>query len=262
MPTTDPLSFQLYSARKFPPLADTLTMLAGLGYTSVEPFGGLYDDLDALERGLKDNGLAAKSGHVNLTMVEDEPARTLEVARRLGFETVVVPYLSADQRPTDGAGWQAIGGRLAAAGRRLADEGLKLAWHNHDFEFRPLPDGSLPIEALLGETLLWEADLAWVAKADADPLPWLERYKGRTPLIHVKDIAPAGEKQDEDGWADVGTGILDWPALWRAAVAGGAEVMVAEHDNPSDAARFARVSAEAMTRMNQTSSQTSSQEAR
>ena len=37
-------SYQLYSSRNFPPLADTLTMLADLGYAEVEGYGALYAD--------------------------------------------------------------------------------------------------------------------------------------------------------------------------------------------------------------------------
>ena len=248
MPLTAPLSFQLYSVRDFPPLPRQLEMLKRLGYTNVEPFSGLYGELDALEHGLKDNGLTARSGHVGLAMIEDAFDRTLEIARRLGLETVVAPYIPPQERPTDRAGWQRFGARLGAAGARLGAAGLRFAYHNHDFEFVPLADGSLPFEHLMGEGILWEADLAWVAKAGADPRHWLARMARRTPLVHVKDIAPAGEKADEDGWADVGEGILDWPDLWRAAVAAGAEVMVAEHDRPSDGERFARTSAAAMAR--------------
>ena len=47
-------------------------------------------------------------------------------------------------------------------------------------------------------------------RGGADPRRWIERYRGRIPLVHVKDIAPAGEKEDEDGWADVGTGTVPW----------------------------------------------------
>ena len=125
---------------------------------------------------------------------------------------------------------------------------MTVAWHNHDFEFQALPDGSLPIMHILGEKLLWEADLAWVARGGGDPAAWIERYRGRLAAVHVKDIAPAGEKADEDGWADVGAGVLPWTKLWALTVEAGAELFVAEHDNPSDFERFARVSAEAMRR--------------
>ena len=83
-------------------------------------------------------------------------------------------------------------------------------------------------------------------RGGADPRRWIERYRGRIPLVHVKDIAPAGEKKDEDGWADVGTGTVPWTELWPLCVAAGAEIMVAEHDNPNDFDRFAHVSAAAM----------------
>ena len=93
---------------------------------------------------------------------------------------------------------------------------------------------------------MWEADLAWVVRGGADPRHWIELYRGRIPLVHVKDIAPAGDNADEDGWADVGAGIMPWSELWPRCVAAGAETMIAEHDNPSDFDRFARVSAMAM----------------
>ena len=57
---------------------------------------------------------------------------------------------------------------------------------------------------------------------------------------HVKDIAPAGQNLDQDGWADVGAGVLDWQDLWRACRAAGARWMVVEHDKPADPARTAR----------------------
>jgi sugar phosphate isomerase/epimerase len=159
---------------------------------------------------------------------------------------VIVPYIVAEDRPTDAPGWATLGARLAKASAWFGSKGLRFAWHNHDFEFKALPDGSMPIEHILGKDILWEADIAWVARAKVDPKPWIERYRGRMPLVHVKDIAAAGQNLDEDGWADVGQGVLPWADLWRLCVAAGAEIMVAEHDNPNDYERFARRSAQAM----------------
>ncbi len=244
---TEVLSYQLYSSRGATSLERELAMLAEAGYDAVEPFDGLYDDLDGLARSLEKAGLAAPSGHVSLTLLEEDVERALVIARRLGMTYLVMPYLPPEARPQDRDGWLAMGRRLLAVSDRLADAGVHLAYHNHDFEFRPLPDGSLPIEHVLGADLVWEADLAWVVRAGADPKPWLDRYRGRVPLVHVKDIAPEGEALDEDGWADVGTGIVGWSALWSVCRRAGAEIMVAEHDNPSDTARFARRSLGAMS---------------
>jgi sugar phosphate isomerase/epimerase len=240
------LGVQLYSARKFPPVETQLETVARHGLTTVETFAPFHDDVEATKRQLEARGLTAKSGHVSIAMLEGEPERVVEIAQRLGLNFVVGPYLAPAERPATVDGWKAVGARLGAIEARLSSAGLRFAWHNHDFEFQPLEDGSLPIEHILGDRLLWEADLAWVIRGGADPRRWIERYRGRVPLVHVKDIAPAGEKADEDGWADVGAGTVPWAELWPQCVAAGAESMIAEHDNPSDFDRFVRVSAMAM----------------
>jgi sugar phosphate isomerase/epimerase len=241
-----PLSMQLYSARRFPPVEDQLAVIARRGYTNVETFGPFHEDTAATRRLLDAHGLTARSGHFNLDMVENHRDRALDIAGRLGMEHIVVPYLPPEHRPTDRAGWTALGARLAEMSDWYGAQGRRLAWHNHDFEFAALPDGSLPIEHVLGATLPWKADIAWVVRGNADPEYWIERYRGRIPLVHVKDIEPAGRKPDEDGWADVGAGVLPWRDLWARCVSAGAEIMIAEHDNPNDFDRFAKVSAAAM----------------
>jgi len=246
MPLTHPFSIQLYSAREFPPMEAQLAVIKANGYDNVETFGPWHDDPAATRALLSTHGLTARSAHIALETVESEPQRALRIARGLGVEFVVAPYLTPSQRPTSREDWRALGARLARIGDRFGGEGFRFAWHNHDFEFFALPDGSFPIEHLLGDGLLWEADLAWIVRGGADPKPWIERYRGRMPLVHVKDMAPTGENAEEDGWADVGAGIMPWRELWARCVAAGAEIMVAEHDNPSDFHRFARVSAEAM----------------
>jgi sugar phosphate isomerase/epimerase len=246
MALTHPLGMQLYSARKFPPFEDAMAIIAGAGYANVETFGAFYDDVEAARSLFDRYGVSVKSGHFDLDMALNDFDRVVGVARRLGMEFVIAPYLAKEQRPVDRAGWRALGETLATLSRKLAAEGLRFAWHNHDFEFQSLPDGSHPIDHILGDELLWEADLAWVARGGADPGSWIERYRGRIPIVHVKDIARAGEKADEDGWADVGAGVLPWAELWTQCVRAGARIMIAEHDNPSDFARFARVSAAAM----------------
>ena len=79
------LSYQLYSSREFLPLADTLKMLADAGYKQVEGFGGVYGDLPALQAGLKANGLTMTTGHFGIDMLENEPAKVMEIARAAGM---------------------------------------------------------------------------------------------------------------------------------------------------------------------------------
>lgn len=240
-------SYQLYSSRNFPPLAATLQMLAEAGYRNVEGYGALYADdakVAELTESLGANGLKMPTAHFGLDLLESEPEKALAIAKALGIATIYCPYLAAEDRPTDGAGWRAFGERLQIAGQPFRDAGLGFGWHNHDSEFQRTADGVLPIMAIFegGPDLEWEADLAWVAKGGADPLEWIRNYAKRITAVHVKDIAPAGENADEDGWADVGTGTLDWKALMAALKGSRAEVFVLEHDNPSDDRRFAATS--------------------
>ena len=131
---------------------------------------------------------------------------------------------------------------MQLAGAPIRAEGLNFAWHNHDFEFVPTAEGVIPQEALFegGPGLSWEMDVAWVIKGGEDPLEWIEAHGHRLVAAHVKDIAPAGENLDEDGWADVGHGEVDWPAIMAALRDVGVCNFIMEHDNPSDDARFAR----------------------
>ena len=240
------LSIQLWSTRGATPLAEQLAYLKECGYGDVQPYHDQCADPMGIRALLDEYGLTARSGHFTLSMFETALDAVVSAAHTIGRELVVAPWLDPDQRPKDLEGWRAFGRRLSSLSRRVTGEGLRFAWHNHEFEFEALADGSFGIEYALGEDVLIELDLGWLFRAGQDPLIWLERYAGRLPAIHVKDVAAPGSNLEEMGFADVGAGVMDWPRYWRAAVQAGAELMVAEHDAPSDWQRFARVSANAM----------------
>ncbi|TDK38686.1 sugar phosphate isomerase/epimerase [Rhizobium deserti] len=239
------LGFQLYCARNFPPLAEVLRKVAGAGYTEVEGYGGIYGtlvelSLKTLRSDLDANGLTMPTGHFGIDLLEKEPEQTLLIAKTLGMEAIYCPHLAADQRPNDAAGWFAFGQRLAEAGKPYRDAGYTFGWHNHDFEFKPLEDGSTPQEQILagGPDLAWEIDVAWVIRGGGDVNSWIESYGKRITAVHVKDIAPAGENVDEDGWTDVGHGTVAWPELMAALRKTPAKHYVLEHDNPKDLDRL------------------------
>jgi sugar phosphate isomerase/epimerase len=235
------ISYQLYSSREFSPLPDTLAMLKSLGYGQVEGFGGVYNDIDALASALDRSGLAMPSGHFGIDMLENDPDRVFAIARATGMQMVICPFLTEPQRPGDAEGWRAFGARLEKAGAPFRDAGFVVGWHNHHFEFQPLADGTIPLENIFegGPSLAWEADIAWIVRGNADPHAWIARYADRIRAVHVKDIAPAGDNLDEDGWADVGHGTLDWKGFVAALRKTRAELFIMEHDKPNDDRRFA-----------------------
>lgn len=233
------IGFQLYSARNFP-LADVLAMVSRLGYRQVEGYGSLYTDPAALRAQLDANDLTMPTAHIGLGDLE-QTDKTLKLAETLGIKVVVCPWLAPEQRPTSADGWRAFGEKLQKIGKPYQDAGLGFGYHNHDFEFVRY-DGRFGMDYLLeaAPAVNVEADIAWIVRGGADPAPWLAANGERIVAVHVKDIAPAGQNLDEDGWADVGQGVVPWGQLWPIVTGKTrAGYFIAEHDNPKDVERFA-----------------------
>lgn len=241
-------SIQLYSLRNEGSLAESLKTLKQLGYTQVEGWGGQFADVPALEAALKGAGLVMPTAHIGYAQLEDTEA-AIKIAKTLGIKTIYCPAPpTADYREGKG-NWAELAAGLDRIGKALNAAGVGFGYHNHHWEFQRAADGKVPMDILLAGApgLEWEMDLAWVIKGDADPVEWMDKYGSRITAVHVKDIAPVGEALDEDGWADVGFGRLDWKSLIgtiRAKTK--AKYFVAEHDKPSDASRFARRSIESV----------------
>lgn len=240
------IGFQLYSARNYP-FETVLPKIKALGYSHVEGYGALYTDPVALKALLDKNGLTMPTAHIGLDDLRDTD-KTLKLAETLGIEVVVCPYLTPEQRPTSAEGWTKFGEELQVIGKPFQDAGLGFGYHNHDFEFVSY-DGQFAMDLLFeaAPAVDIEADVAWIVRGGADPAEWLEKRGDRVIAVHVKDLAPKGQNEDEGGWADVGQGIVPWSTLFpliRAKTK--ARYFIAEHDNPNDIDRFATRSIEAI----------------
>ena len=246
-------SFQLYSARNHGTWDEVFAMLARLGFTRVEGFGGNYDD-PARTRALMDaHGMTMPSGHFfPIDRFEEDFVASIAAARTLGMDRLYCPAPGDDLRAgADAAAWTAFARRLETAAQRVNDAGLRFGWHNHHWEFLELPVGGTAMELLLehAPSMEWEMDLAWVVRGGADPLAWIAAHGARITAAHVKDIAAQGQCADEDGWADLGHGTIDWAGCMTALRGVGVDLFVLEHDKPSDAERFARRSVETFRKL-------------
>ena len=186
---------------------------------------------------LEENHLTACSTHVQLSPLEDELDQVIAFNQAIGNDCLILPVPPEENRSGDAAGWLQFGRRLDAIGQRCADAGMRFLYHNHAWETVEL-EGKLALDWLFEgaspENLQWEPDIAWIVRGGVDPVQLLMRYSGRCPRIHVKDIAPEGENEDQMGFADVGHGVLDWSVLLPAAEAAGGEWFIVEHDLPKD----------------------------
>jgi sugar phosphate isomerase/epimerase len=246
MSVADRLSIQLYTLRTLENLDRILDVVAEAGYRYVETVGSHLDDAAGVRAKLDARGLKASSSHVSLATLREQPDAVADACRTLGLTQLFMPAVPPDQRDMDAEGWRDLGRELGRMAERFHQQGITLGYHNHHWELKP-KDGAktaleLIFEAARGSPLAWQVDVAWLVRGGAEPKEWLNRYRNLVASAHVKDIAPEGRNEDQDGWADVGAGVLDWRDLWREARAAGAQWMVVEHDKPADPAQTARAS--------------------
>lgn len=244
MADTDTLSVQLYSLRALGDLDRILDAVASAGYRYVETIGSHLDDPEATAEKLSARGLKVSSTHASLAHLRERPEQVAAACRILGFTQIYMPSLPPERRDMPGEDWTALGRELGEMARRFEGEGLQLGYHNHNWELRLKTGEHTALDLLFaasgGTPLTWQVDVAWLVRGGADPKALIGRYADRVSAAHVKDLTQPGQGEDEAGWADVGSGVLDWPDLWRACKAAGARWMVVEHDAPRDPASSVR----------------------
>ncbi|TXC90512.1 sugar phosphate isomerase/epimerase [Metabacillus litoralis] len=223
-------SLQLYTLREETgkDFIGTLEKVAKLGYQGVE-FAG-YGGIKAyqMRKELDRLGLKASSSHVQLSLLESELEQVIEYQQIIGSQHVVCPVLPTERRSKE-AYFELIP-ILNAIGRKCHEAGITLSYHNHDFELVKLDNGKMPLELLLEETnsewVKAEFDIYWLTKAGEDPVLWLKRYGGRTPLVHIKDMTTDGD----EFFAELGTGGVNLDGVLKQGEQSKVEWFVVEQD--------------------------------
>lgn len=194
--TVNPTALQLYTVRDqlATDRAGILKRVADYGYGAVEPFG-ITNDPQGLRADLDAAGLSVCSVHA--IPVGEEAEAVIAAARTLGADTVIVPYLPPP-RFADADGVGGVAAELNEASARLAGEGMRLGYHNHDFELSSLIGGTPALEVLaaqLDDAVLLEVDTYWAAVGGQDVAALLGRLGDRVRYLHVKD-GPVVNRED------------------------------------------------------------------
>lgn len=229
----DQLALQLYTVREAcaRDFVGTLRAVAELGYTAVE-LTDLYGLTPEQARSTFDElGLRAPAFHIGHAALEKDLGQIVSRMQTLGGEFVVVPWTPEEHRRSADAA-RAFAARFNEWGRALRAEGLRLAYHNHDFEFKPL-EGSSFWEIFLAETdpalVELELDVCWVKVGGHDPAAIIAQNAQRAAIVHLKDVAPSGDRP-----FTAGEGTLDWDPILAAARAAGTAWYIVEEDQPRD----------------------------
>jgi sugar phosphate isomerase/epimerase len=252
----DQISIQLFTLRDqlAVDFEGTIDELAEIGYTRVEHAGFLGRTVTEFKAVLDAEGIVATSGHVLIPQPFDPAAwsASLADANTLGSTYIVHPFFGIDfatgevTRTT--TPWRDFARDLNKAGMMARRAGLKLGYHNHNWEFFRLTDNPsrTAFDILTDETdpdlVHLELDLFWVTRGARDPVDIIEQNKGRILQYHVKDMNQAGS------FADLGDGLIDFARIFEHSRKAGAVEYIVERDDagtppqePADALDTARV---------------------
>ena len=223
------LGIQLWSVRNEAnaDFKGTVEKLKAMGYKGVEIAGISSLNYFEMAEVLNSAGITAISAHIGLDEIENE--EKLEGLKGLGLKYAAfngmgiskesIPYLRDN---------------FTRLGKICRENGIYLLYHNHDYEFAKIdevPGLDLVYGAVNPKYLGAEIDTCWVKYAGIDPAEYIRKYKGRCPLIHIKDYN-GGKKGEDFSYKAVGSGVMDVGAVINAAKAAGSEWIIVEQDSP------------------------------
>ena len=251
-----PVMLQLYNVRDDlgNDFDGTLQKVAEMGYKYVELALAQFYKKSAHEfkTSLDKAGLIAVSAHVPYTDMVKDPEGVIGYHTDIGCKFISIPFLGNEDRST-GPNYETVKKEIAKLGEVVNKKGAVLLYHNHEFEFVDykgkymLDDLYDSIPASLLQT---QIDVCWAKVGGVDPAQYILKYKGRAPVVHLKDFDPSQGgtiKADYDligeakkaraagafPFRAVGYGIQDIPGIIKAAKEAGAQWFVVEQDLPT-----------------------------
>ena len=232
----------------------TLRQLSRMGIRELELFE-LPPAPREFRKQCHDLGLSLVGGHFYLQSLAR--AETLDAAHELGLKYIIVVFptlrslkdrdisqMSVEELmplyekiTLDDYRWNAE--QFNTYGERLAREGFQLGYHNHAVDLKRL-DGKIALDELIADTnpryVVFELDTGHVIHAGRDPIQFLRNYPTRIQLLHLKDLEPGFhvsrriDTEDMDTNAELGSGVIDWRALFAVGARGNIKHWFIEHE--------------------------------
>lgn len=244
-----PFGIQLYTLRsemdKDP--KNVLRKVAEFGYHQVENYEGqhgLWWNMNHKEFKALCNelGLNLISSHCNFVEnFEEKAAQAAEV----GMKYLIAPWVGPQKKLDD---FKRISETFNKCGQICRQNGLRFAYHNHDYSFKEL-DGHLPQDVMMQNTdpnlVDFQMDIYWVVTAGADPVEWLQKYPGRWKLSHVKDREKNAPPDQRDASCILGKGSIDFAQILKIAKETGMEYFIVEQEKYEGSTPFDSAKADA-----------------
>lgn len=219
------IGLQSYSVRKrmTDNLEKTLEAVKKIGYPYLELYSRNLDDLKAT---MDKVGLSVPSVMFTLEELAGNLDPILSTCRTFQNNYAVCIF-TPEQYRTD-EGYLQVAHTLDRAAQKLSSHGITLAYHNHDFEFALLESGTCGFDILVAQTrlLTFELDVGWVQYAGLDPLAKMKELGKRISLLHLRDMHDTKDRQSCE--SELGSGVLDLPAIIKYADKGGIEFAFVE----------------------------------
>ena len=248
------ISLQIYTARYFKPYEGIIKFLSEQGMNKVELFE--VDAFRETKEILDKYNMISPSTHMGFSAL-DNIDLIINSLKQSEITTAIVPspvgkpggkFSSLFDKSEEE--WNDFGKSLSSHVQVFEDNGINLGYHNHSFEFNPLPSGKMPIECILdhNENLKFEIDLGWVVAGNADPIYWIKKYSSKIIACHLKDfISKDLDLIDHDSQCAIGDGFINWNEVLTEVKKTNCNIFCLEHDDPEDYKEYVKKSLNFLT---------------
>lgn len=229
---TTQLAAQMYTLRDFTKtpkdLAETLKKVKKIGYDAVQMSGACPMEYSELKKLLDEAELICCATHIPYELMRDNPTQVIQDHYTIQCKYPAIGGLPGNYRNAEG--YAKFAKEATLVGKRLAEGGMYFGYHNHSFELEKF-NGRVGLATIYEDSdpryLKAEIDTYWIQHGGGDSAAWIDKLKGRIPLVHLKDMAV---RKGNPIMAEVGEGNMNWKAILEACKRAGVEWYIVEQD--------------------------------